>query len=105
MRDASAPQHRALPVAQPSLSGALLRPDLAAGAVHVVAPFRGGGALARGVAFEDHGAVEDVFSEGQVEVRGWVGGVAEGFEVREGVDCCEDCGGGWWWAAGGEEEG
>ena len=56
--------------------------------MHVAAPFCGRGALARGVAFVDHGAVEDVFSEGEVEVCGGVGGEAEGFEVREGVDCC-----------------
>lgn len=73
--------------------------------MHVAAPFGGGGALAFGVAFEDYGAVEDVFSEGEVEVGGWVGGEAEGFQVGEGVDCCEHCGEGRWWAAVREEEG
>jgi len=46
----------------------------------------GGGSLAGGVAFEDDGAVENVFAEGQVEVVCWVGFEAEGLHGWEVVD-------------------
>lgn len=60
--------------------------DLAVGAVDLPARFGGRGALACGVAFEDNGAVEDVFSEGEVEVVCWVGFEAEGLHCWEVVD-------------------
>lgn len=50
------------------------------------ARFGGRGALACGVAFKDNGAVEDVFSEGEVEVVCWVGFEAEGLHCWEVVD-------------------
>lgn len=52
------------------------------------------GTLAGCVAFEDDGAVEQVLSERKVEVRGWVGGEAEGLHGWELVDGCEDV---WGW--------
>ena len=77
------------------------------GAVHVVAPFRGGGAGASHVAFIDDGAVEYVFAEGKVQVVGRVVGQAEGLHGGEVVDCCRDMvvadggGGGVVWLRGG----
>ena len=47
-------------------------PDLAVRAVHFAAPEGRGGALAGAVAFVDHGAVEEVFSEREQEVGGGV---------------------------------
>ena len=67
--------------------------DLAVRTVDLPAGFGGGCALASGVAFEDDGAVEDVFAEGQVEVVCWVGFEAEGLHGREVVDGGEDVGG------------
>ncbi|KAL9070093.1 MAG: hypothetical protein Q9157_005948, partial [Trypethelium eluteriae] len=89
-RSSATPQHRALLVAQPCPAHPLLRPDLAPGAVHFGAVLRGAGALAGAVAFEDDGAVQEVAPEGEREVRGRVGGETDGFEVREGVERCED---------------
>lgn len=48
--------------------------------------FCGSGALARGVSFENYGAVEDVFAVGEEEVRGGVGCAGEGLEGGEGVE-------------------
>ena len=73
MRHTSAAQHRRLPIAQSSVSRSFLRSDLSRRAVDIAAPFRGRGALPRGVAFEDDGAVEEVFPEREVEVCGGVG--------------------------------
>lgn len=63
------------------------------GTVDLPACFGGGRALAGGVAFEDDGAVEDVFAEGQVEVVCWVGFEAEWLHRGEVVDGGEDVGG------------
>ena len=60
--------------------------------MHFTAPFRVRGALARGVAFVDDGAVENVFSQGHEEVRAGVGGEAGGFEGGEAVES-GGCGG------------
>lgn len=53
--------------------------------------------LAGCVAFEDDGAVEEVFAQGKVEVRGWIGCKAEGLHGWESVDGCEDI---WGWGGG-----
>lgn len=50
------------------------------------------GALPCAVGFEDDGTVEDVSAEREVQVRGWVGGEAEGLHGGEGVDGGEDFG-------------
>lgn len=66
----------------------------------------GCGALARLVALKDDGFVEDVTPQRDGEVRMWVVLVAEGFELREGVDGGEDFGGGEdvRWQLGGDDE-
>lgn len=60
---AAALEHRALPRSETCAPEPLLWPDLAVGAVHFVPGFAAGGALAREVAFEDDGAVEEVAAE------------------------------------------
>lgn len=58
--------------------------------VHLVAPFRAGGALAGVVRLVDDGFVEDVTAEWEVEVGVGVVGEVERFHCGEGVDCCGD---------------
>lgn len=53
--------------------------------------FGGSGSLTSGISFENHGAVEDVFSVREEEVCGRVGyegGGGEGGEGVEGAGCC-----------------
>jgi hypothetical protein len=60
--------------------------------VHLEAGLAGGCALACGVTFEDDGAVEDVFAEGEVQVVGRVVYESEGLHGGELVDGGEDLG-------------
>jgi hypothetical protein len=76
----------ALLVADARAAAALLREQLAPGAVHLAAALGALGALALGVALEDDCTVEQVASGRQEEVRRRVGVQGERREGGEGVD-------------------
>jgi len=75
-----------LPPSRASPAGPLLLDDLAVGARHLPARLGRGGALARVVALVDDGALEEVPTEGEVEVLGQVLCYAEGFEGGKAVE-------------------
>lgn len=106
MGDTASSKHGRFLVAETRAASTLLGPDFAAGAVHVGAPFGGGGTQAGRVGFEDYGAVEEVFSKGEQEVCGWVVGEGDGFEggevVEGALDGLEE---GVWWRLVGSHDG
>jgi hypothetical protein len=101
-RFSSSTQHRRLARTKTGLSGAFLRANLAVGTVDFEACFDACGALACAIAFEDYRAVEDIFSEREVEVFARVGLEAEGLHGGKFVDGCLDVGG---WSVLGELKG
>lgn len=90
MSSTSTSQHRTLLISQTCLSRPLLRSDLTARAMNVLAPLRARCSLSGLVAFEDDGSVKDVASQRDGEMGGGIVRDSEGFEFWPGVDGCDD---------------
>lgn len=86
-------KHRAFFIAEPSLAGSLLGADLAIRTADLSTVPDVRGTLPCFIAFEDHGAVQDVSPEREVQVGGWVIGETEGLHEGKGVDRCKYFGG------------
>lgn len=93
MSNTSSAQHGGFAIADTRATGSFLRTHFAVGTVDFRTPFGGCETAARGVTFEDHGALDNVPAERSVEEGGGEFHEADGLEGGEAVEGGEDSGG------------
>lgn len=92
-RMTTASKNIAFLVPESSHASPFLRTDLPIRAVDLITVLYVRGTLSPGIAFEDHGAVQDVSPQREVQMGSWVIGEAERLHEGKGVDGCKHFGG------------